>query len=81
MGLGIFLRIESEIAAKTENEIVLEYFCEVKMDLRLRQNLDCLRFFLRSENEFVAKTEFGTALEYFCKVGMNLRLRQNLELS
>ena len=26
MGLGIFLRIESEIAAKTEYEIVLEYF-------------------------------------------------------
>ena len=40
MGLRIFLRIESEIAAKTEYEIVLEYFCKVKMKLRLRQNLE-----------------------------------------
>ena len=38
MGLRIFLRIESEIAAKTEYEIVLEYFFEVKVNLRLRQN-------------------------------------------
>ena len=40
MGLGIFLQIESEIATKTEYEIVLEYFCEVKMNLRLRQSLN-----------------------------------------
>ena len=40
MGLRIFLQIESETAAKTEYEIVLEYFCEVKMSLRLRQNLE-----------------------------------------
>ena len=40
MGLRIFLQIESEIAAKTEYEIVSEYFCEVKMNLRLRQNLE-----------------------------------------
>ena len=40
MGLRIFLRIENEIAAKTEFGIVLEYFCEVGMKLRLRQNLE-----------------------------------------
>ena len=40
MGLRRFLQIESEIAAKTEFEIVLEYFCELKMNLRLRQNLE-----------------------------------------
>ena len=40
MGLRMFLRIESEIAAKTEFGIVLEYFCEVRMILRLRQNLE-----------------------------------------
>ena len=40
MRLRIFLRIENEIAAKTEYEIVLEYFCEVRMNLRLRQNLE-----------------------------------------
>ena len=40
MGLEIFLQIESEIAAKTEYEIVLEFCCEVKMNLRLRQNLE-----------------------------------------
>ena len=39
MGLRIFLQIESEIAAKTESGIVLEYFCEVGMNLRLRQSL------------------------------------------
>ena len=40
MGLRVFLRIESEIAAKTEYEIVLEFFCEVGMNLRLRQDLE-----------------------------------------
>ena len=39
MGLRIFLQIGSEIAAKTEFGIVLEYFCEVRKKLRLRQNL------------------------------------------
>ena len=38
MGLEIFLQIDSEIAAKTEYEIVLEYFCG--MNLRLRQSLE-----------------------------------------
>ena len=46
MGLRIFLRIESEIGANTEYEIVVEYFCEYKMNLRLRQNLEL------SENSF-----------------------------
>ena len=40
MGLRIFLRIENDFAAKTEFGIVLEYFCEVGMKLRLRQNLE-----------------------------------------
>ena len=40
MGLRIFLRIENEFAAKTEIRIVLEYFCEMGMKLRLRQNLE-----------------------------------------
>ena len=40
MGLGIFLRIENEFAATTEFGIVSEYFCEVRMNLRLRQNLE-----------------------------------------
>ena len=40
MGLRRFLRIENEIAAKTEYGIVLEYFCEVGMKLWLRQNLE-----------------------------------------
>ena len=40
MGLRIFLRIESEIAATTEYEVVSEFFCEVGMKLRLRQNLE-----------------------------------------
>ena len=33
MGLRIFWRIENEIAAKTQYEIVLEYLCEVGMKL------------------------------------------------
>ena len=40
MGLRIFWRTEHEFAAKTEFGIVLEYFCEVRMNLRLRQNLE-----------------------------------------
>ena len=40
LGLKIFLRIESGIAAKTEFRIVLEYFCELRVELRLRQNLE-----------------------------------------
>ena len=40
MGLRMFLLTESEIAAKTKYEIVLEHFCEVKMNLRLRQSLE-----------------------------------------
>ena len=40
MGLGIFLRSENEFAAKTEFGIVLEYFCEIRMNLRLRQKLE-----------------------------------------
>ena len=40
MGLRIFLRSENEFAAKTEFGFVLEYFCEVGMKLRLRQNLE-----------------------------------------
>ena len=40
MGLGIFLRFENEFAAKTEFGIVVEYFCEVGMKLRPRQNLE-----------------------------------------
>ena len=39
MGVRIFLRNGNEIAAKTEFGIVLEYFCEIGMNLRLRQNL------------------------------------------
>ena len=39
MGLRIFLRDWNEFAAKTEFGIVLEYFFEVGMKLRLRQNL------------------------------------------
>ena len=38
--LEFFLRIENEFATKTEFGIVLEYFCEVRMKLRLRQNLE-----------------------------------------
>ena len=82
MGLGIFFfRIESKIAAKTEYEIVLECFCKVKMNLRLRQKLNRHRIILRSGNEIAAKTEFGIVLEYFCEVRMKLRLRHKLELS
>ena len=40
MGNRIFLRIENELAAKTEFGIVVGYFCEVRMNLRLRQNLE-----------------------------------------
>ena len=42
------------------------------MNLRLRQNLDCLRIFLRDWNEFATKTEFGIVLEYFCKIEVGL---------
>ena len=40
MGLRLFLRIENEFAAKTKFGIVSEYFCEERMNLRLRQNLE-----------------------------------------
>ena len=40
MELRIFLRIENEIAPKTEYAIVLGYFCELRVKLRLRQNLE-----------------------------------------
>ena len=35
MGLRIFLQSRNEIAAKTEFEIVLEYFCEIEVGLRI----------------------------------------------
>ena len=40
MGLRNLLRVGNEFAAKTEFGIVLELLCEVKMNLRLRQNLE-----------------------------------------
>ena len=40
MGLGIFLRKGNEFAAKTEFGTVLEFFCEIGMNLRLRRNLE-----------------------------------------
>ena len=40
MGLRLFLRIESEIADKTDFGFVLEYFCEGGMKLRLTQDLE-----------------------------------------
>ena len=35
MGLRTLLRIENEIEAKTEFGIVLEYFCEFEVGLRI----------------------------------------------
>ena len=60
MGLRMFLRSGNEFAAKTELGIVLEYFCEIGKNLRLRQNLELsqnifaklkldLEFFVRRE--------------------------------
>ena len=40
MGLRKSLREWNEFATKTEIEIVLEYFCEIGMNLRLRQKLE-----------------------------------------
>ena len=40
MGLRIFLRNGNEFAVKTEFGTVLEYFFEIGMNLRLRQNLE-----------------------------------------
>ena len=40
MGLRVFLRGWNEFAAKTKFGIVLEYFCEIGMNLRLRQSLE-----------------------------------------
>ena len=56
MGLRIFLRSENEFAAETEFGIVLEYFCEIGMNLRLRQKSEL------SQNLF-AKLKLD--LEYF----------------
>ena len=39
MGLRIFLRSENEMTAETKFGIVLEYLCEIGMNLRLRQKL------------------------------------------
>ena len=52
MGLGIFLRDWNDFAAKTEFEIVLEYFCGIEVGLR---------FFLSEE-----KREKKLDLENFC---------------
>ena len=38
--LECFLRDWNEFAANTEFRIVVEYFCEIGMNLRLRQNLE-----------------------------------------
>ena len=40
MGLRIFLRDWNGFAAKAELGIVLEFFCEFGMNLRLRQYLE-----------------------------------------
>ena len=64
----MFLRSENEFVAKTEFGIVLEYFCEVGMILRLRLNLEL------SKNIFV---KLKLDLECFCpggeKRGIGLR--------
>ena len=57
MGLRIFLQDRNDFAAKTEFEIVLEYFCRIGVILRLRQNVEL------SQNIF-EKLELD--LEYFC---------------
>ena len=35
-----FLQSENEFEAKTDIGVVLEFFCEVRLNLRLRQNLE-----------------------------------------
>ena len=57
MGLRMFFRSENEFAVKTEFGIVLEYFCEIGMNLRLRQKLEL------SWNIFL---KLKLDLEYFC---------------
>ena len=66
MGLRIFLRDRNDFAAKTELEMVIEYFCRIEVGLRK---------FLSKENReeeldlesFVQKTKGrkGVGLEYF----------------
>ena len=46
-----------EFAAKTENEMVLEFFLKKEMILRLRQKMNWI--------EFSAKTEIESVLECF----------------
>ena len=35
MGFGLFFRDQNDFAAKTEFEIVLEYFCGIEVGLRI----------------------------------------------
>ena len=57
MGIGIFLRDRIDFAAKTEFEIVLEYFCRIEVGLRKflsrekRNKLDLENFCPKNKRE------------------------------
>ena len=66
------MRIENEFAAKTEIGIVLEYFCEVRMHLRLRQKL---------ELSYNISDELKLDFEIFCPGGERRGIRLGKFLS